>query len=160
MTADKNKAHTERGFSGPARATFHVATGMHISACRFTGGRVWGRMMKSPLLLLTSTGRKTGKKRTNPLLYREDGGNLVVFGSAGGSPRHPAWWLNLREDVETVVQMGRRKVWGRAEQAAGEEKDRLWTRWPGMYPGFADYQKNTTRELPVVVLRPLASASS
>ncbi len=110
-------------------------------------------------LLLFTTGRKTGKKRTTPLLYLEDGENLVIVASNGGAPRHPAWWLNLEVDSEPQVRVEDRTLRVRAEEAKGEEKRRLWARLVEMYPAYEDYQRRTTREIPVVILRPQRGTS-
>lgn len=107
------------------------------------------------MLLLTTTGRKSGKKRTIPLLYLEDGENLVVVASNGGTATHPSWWLNLRVDPEATVEIGGRKLRVRAEKALPEEKERLWPRLVAMYGGYEAYQRRTDREIPVVVLRPV-----
>ncbi len=125
---------------------------------RATGGKIGGRIV-GPVLLLTTTGRKTGKKRTTPLLYLEDGENLVVVASNGGAPRHPAWWLNLEVDPEPQVRIGDRTLRVRAEEAKGEEKRRLWARLVEMYPAYEDYLRRTTREIPVVILRPQRATS-
>ena len=110
--------------------------------------------MGSPVLLLTTTGRKTGRWRTSPLLYLEDGENMVVVASNGGAPKHPAWWLNLEANPEATVELGSRKLRVRAEKAGGEKRRRLWARLVEMYPAYEDYQRRTTREIPVVILRP------
>lgn len=135
-------------------AAQRLATRLHSSVYRASGGRVGGRMMKSPVLLLITTGRKTGKERTTPLLYLEDGGNLVVVASNGGAPNDPDWWLNLKADPAATVEMEDKRLRVRAEEVGGEEKHRLWTRLVEMYPSYADYQRKTDREIPVAVLRP------
>jgi deazaflavin-dependent oxidoreductase (nitroreductase family) len=134
-------------------------TRAHAAVYRATSGKVAGRMMGSSVLLLTTTGRKTGKKRTTPLLYLEDGENLVIVASNGGAPRHPAWWLNLKVDPEPQVRVGDRTLRVRVEEAKGEEKRRLWARLVEMYPAYEDYQRRTTREIPVVILRPQRGTS-
>ena len=129
-------------------------TGTHAAIYRASGGKVAGRMFNSPVLLLITTGRKTGKERTSPLLYLEDGENLVVVGSVGGAPKHPAWYWNLKANPEARVQIQDRTLRVRAEEAEGEEKRRLWRRVVEMYPPYEDYQRRTEREIPVFVLRP------
>ena len=132
-----------------------VMTGTHAAIYRASDGRVAGRMFNSPLLLLTTTGRKTGKERTTPLMYVEDGQNLVIIASNGGAPYHPAWYLNLRANPEARVLVNDRNVRVRAEDARGEERRRLFARLVEMYPGYENYQRHTEREIPVVVLRPI-----
>jgi len=107
------------------------------------------------VLLLTTTGRKTGERRTIPLLYLEDGENLAVVASNGGAPKHPDWWLNLRVAPEAIAEVGRRKLRVRAEEASPEEKERLWPRLVAMYGPYESYQRRTDREIPVVLLRPV-----
>jgi F420H(2)-dependent quinone reductase len=135
-------------------AAQRVATKLHMFVYRVTGGRLGGRMVGAPVLLLTTTGRKTGKQRTSPLLYLEDGENLVIVASNGGAPRHPTWWLNLRADPEASVEIGNRKLRVRAEEASPEEKERLWTRLVAMYGPYESYRRRTDRDIPVGILRP------
>jgi deazaflavin-dependent oxidoreductase (nitroreductase family) len=94
-------------------------------------------------------------ERTAPLLYLEDGEGLVVVASVGGTPKHPAWYWNLKANPEARVQIKDRTLRVRAEEARGEEKRRLWARLVEMYPPYEDYQRRTEREIPVVVLRPV-----
>jgi deazaflavin-dependent oxidoreductase (nitroreductase family) len=130
-------------------------TGTHAAIYRASGGKVAGRMFNSPVLLLITTGRKTGRERTSPLLYLEDGENLVVVGSVGGAPKHPDWYWNLKANPEARVQIKDRTLQVRAEEAKDEEKRRLWRRLVEMYPPYEDYQRRTEREIPVFVLRPI-----
>lgn len=129
------------------------AARLHVSLFRATGGRFGGRMFDSPVLVLTTTGRKSGKKRESPLLYLEDGDDLVVIASNGGTASHPAWYLNLTASPEAEVRVGERTIPVRAREARGEERWRLWERAVEMYPPYAGYQEKTDREIPVVVLR-------
>jgi len=121
---------------------------------RLTGGLVGGRVGRAPVLLLTTTGRKSGRPRTTPLLYMQDGLDLVIIASNGGSDRHPDWWVNLRHDPRAEVQLGRERLTMRAEKAGAEEKGRLWPLITGMYPQYDGYQRRTKRDIPVVILRP------
>jgi F420H(2)-dependent quinone reductase len=122
---------------------------------RATGGRLFGRMGKNPLLLLNTVGRKSGKKRANPLLYVVDGEDFVIIASKGGAPTHPAWYLNLVANPDTTVEVGDRELRISAEEVDGEEKVRLWRKMAEMYPTYDDYQKKTDREIPVVILHPM-----
>ena len=133
--------------------TLRVVGAVHNAVYRLTGGKVAGRVGKAPVLLLTVAGRKTGKRRTTPLLYGRDGDNFVVIASVGGAPRHPAWYLNL-QGQEAEVQIGRERQRMRARDAEGEERERLWGQMVGIYGPYAEYQKKTTRRIPVVVLEP------
>ena len=131
----------------------------HTAVYRATGGKVAGRVFKSPVLLLTTTGRKSGMERTTPLLYLEDDEDLVVVASNGGAAKHPAWWLNLKANPEATVEIGDRKLRVRAQRTSPEEKERLWPKLVAMYSSYEDYQKKTEREIPVVVLRPAGPAN-
>src|SRR5947209_8525024 len=129
-------------------------TQAHTFVYRLSGGKLTGQLGKSPVLLLNTTGRKTGKLRTTPLLYLRDGNNLVLVASNGGSPTHPTWWLNLQAHPEAEVEIGRQKLHVTARQADPEEHAHLWPRLVAMYAPYANYQKKTTRAIPVVILRP------
>ena len=127
---------------------------LHIALYRLTGGKFGGRMGKAPVLLLSVTGRKSGKRRTIPLLYGRDGDNFVVIASVGGAPKHPAWYHNL-QGQEAEIQVGRERRRVRAREAEGEERDRLWAHMVSLYPAYDSYQKKTSRRIPVVVLEPV-----
>jgi deazaflavin-dependent oxidoreductase (nitroreductase family) len=157
MTPGGSKASRGREFSPLADRIFRLVTAGHTAVYRATGGRLGGKMQGSPVLLLETIGRKSGKKRTTPLLYLPDGRNTVIVASKGGAAKHPAWWLNLRANPETAVQVGPRTLEMRAEETTGEDRERLWRRLVAMYPGYADYQRRTDREIPVVRLRPTGS---
>ncbi|OLB47579.1 MAG: hypothetical protein AUG17_06385 [Crenarchaeota archaeon 13_1_20CM_2_53_14] len=129
----------------------------HVALYRMSRGRLGGRFRKSPVLLLTTIGRKSRKKRTTPVLYIEDGENMVLVASNAGKDRDPFWWMNLKDDPSAIVQLRGRTVEVRAAQATPEEKSRYWPSLVKMYPTYDDYQKKTEREIPVVILRPLRS---
>jgi F420H(2)-dependent quinone reductase len=133
------------------RLVFKVSGAVHRMLYRLTGGKIGGRMWNAPVLLLSVRGRKSGKRRTTPLLYSRDGERLVVIASKGGDPRHPSWFLNLR-GAEAEVQIGRERRRVRAREAEGEERERLWAQMVSLYPPYAEYQQKTTRRIPVVVL--------
>ena len=128
-------------------------TKVHSVLYRSSNGAIGGRIANSPVLLLTTTGRRSGKQRTVPLLYLRDGGNVVLVASNGGAVRHPTWWLNLQTTPEAWIQVKgiRRRV--KAEQASAADKQRLWPRLTAMYPGYKRYQEITDRDIPVVILR-------
>jgi proline iminopeptidase len=108
------------------------------------------------MLLLTVTGRKTGKQRTTPLAYFEDQGSYVVVGSDGGARRDPQWWQNLKVSPHATLRVGRRVFAADARLATGDERARLWERGKGVNPAWSQYQTMTQRELPVVVFTPRA----
>lgn len=128
-------------------------TKLHAAIFRVTDGRVGGRIAGGPVLLLNTIGRKSGRKRTTPLLYLRDGEDFVIVASNGGAPRHPVWWLNLQARPEATVDVDGQEVRVRAEEASCEEKDRLWPRIVQMYSGYEGYRRKTDREIPVVILR-------
>ena len=126
-----------------------------------TGGRIGGTWRIGsalrrgvPVLLLTTTGRKSGEPRTTPLLFMEDGGRYVVVASQGGLPKHPLWYTNLRADPKVRVQVGPRTMPMRAREASPEERAALWPRLVALYADFATYQAWTERTIPVVLLEP------
>jgi deazaflavin-dependent oxidoreductase (nitroreductase family) len=127
---------------------------------RRSGGRMGARVKGAPVLLLDHIGRKSGRARTSPVLYLEDGQDLVVVGSRGGSDATPAWWLNLKANPETSVQIGTERRAVVARQATAEEKALLWPRLIEMYDDFARYQQRTDRDIPVIVLSPAGAAPS
>jgi F420H(2)-dependent quinone reductase len=133
-----------------------LGSGAHAGVYRATGGKLFGRMGKSPILLLNTVGRKSGKKRTSPLLYVMDGEDFVIIASKGGAPTHPAWYLNLRDNPDATVEIGDREVRVSAEEADPEEKARLWGKMVEIYPTYDDYQKKTEREIPLLILRPVS----
>ena len=136
-----------------ARAV-NLFTRLHVAAYRRGGGRLVGTWQGAPVLLLDHVGRRSGTHRTTPLLYLEDGQDLVLVASRGGSHAPPAWWLNLEASPSTTVQVGSRRREVVARTASAEEKQRLWPRLVAMYPEYETYQRRTDREIPVVVLEP------
>jgi F420H(2)-dependent quinone reductase len=151
----ERETSTERDLSGPARLAWKLGSGAHAGVYRATGGKLFGRMGKSPILLLNTVGRKSGKKRTSPLLYVMDGEDFVIIASKGGASAHPAWYLNLVANPEATVEIEDREVRVRAEEAHSEEKSRLWQKMVEMYPAYDAYQEKTEREIPLLVLRPV-----
>ncbi len=126
----------------------------HLFWYRLTGGVIGGSFGGRPILLLTTTGRKSERPRMTPLQYMEDGGNMVVVASNGGNPWHPAWWLNLERNPDAEVRVRNEKRRVNADKAEGEERERLWQLVVEMYSGYEGYRKTANREIPVVVLRP------
>lgn len=131
----------------------------HIRLYRWTGGLIGGRMAGVRMLLLTTTGRKSGLKRTSPLLFIEDDhpdhpGALIVVGSKGGFPKHPAWYLNLTANPEVTVENRRAVLTMTAETVSDEDRARLWPQLVAAWSDYANYQKKTDRQIPVVRLTP------
>lgn len=123
-----------------------------IEEFRTHGGRVGGPFEGGTLLLLTSTGAKSGQSRTTPVVYLPDGERMVIFASKAGAPTHPAWYHNLLANPTASVEVGTEKFDVNARVAEGEERERLYQSQVSRMPQFADYQQKTTRQIPVVVL--------
>ena len=132
-------------------------TDFHTAVYKATHGRLGGSAYGVPVVLIESVGRKSGNRRTHPLLCKEDGDNLVLIASVGGAPKNPAWYWNL-QGQEAQVEVGRERSRVRARDAEGEERERLWAQMVALYPPDADYQRKTTRRIPVVVLEPSGRA--
>ena len=115
------------------------------------GGPVEG-MRRERLLLLTTTGRKTGQLRTTPMMFDRDEEDLLVIASNVGAPTHPDWYLNLAEDPHVVVEVGEDRFDAVASTISGDRRERLWTRLKRQYPFFADHEAKTDRTIPVVAL--------
>jgi F420H(2)-dependent quinone reductase len=129
----------------------------HRFLYRVSGGRIGGSVVGMPVLMLTTTGRKTGEPRSNVLTYIPKGKTSVVIASNAGEPRHPAWWLNLQADPHATVQRGHEVVAVLAREADGQERADLWAELLRMNASYAEYERRTTRRIPVVVLEPAPS---
>lgn len=125
----------------------------HVGLYRMSNGRFGSRISGLPVALVTTTGRKTGKLRTVPVASFEDGGDVLVIASYGGAPQHPAWFQNMMAKPEVSVQAGSRVYQARAEVVTGPDRERLWKMVVDRAPNFGNYQKKTTREIPVVRLK-------
>jgi F420H(2)-dependent quinone reductase len=127
---------------------------LNVPLYRLSRGRIGGRIAEAPVLLLTTTGRKSGQRRTAPVVYLADGGNFAVIGSNAGHSRSPAWSLNLKADPEAEVEVGRDRHRVRARLAEGEERADLWRRHNDQYSGFDEYESRTDRDIALFVLEP------
>ncbi|MGI8856108.1 MAG: nitroreductase family deazaflavin-dependent oxidoreductase [Thermomicrobiales bacterium] len=123
-----------------------------IAEFRATNGKVTGDFAGRPLLLLTSTGAKSGQPRTMPLVYTTDGDHIVVIASKGGAPTNPDWYHNLVANPVATIEMPDETFQVRATVVEGAERERLYSAQAALMPGFAEYQEKTTRQIPVVVL--------
>ena len=121
---------------------------------RLSGGRIGGKINEAPVLLLTTTGRKSGQARTAPVVYLADGANMVVIGSNAGHDRTPAWSLNLKANPDAEVEVGRERQPGRARVAEGDERADLWRKHNEQYSGFDEYEARTGRDIALFVLEP------
>jgi deazaflavin-dependent oxidoreductase (nitroreductase family) len=127
----------------------------HTAVYRATNGLVGHRVPGAPpMLLLDHVGAKSGTKRTTPLVYIEDGSDLVLVASKGGHPKHPAWYHNLRANPDTTIQVGSKRRAVKARVATGEEHKRLWPKAVDAYSGYRGYQERTDRKIPLVILEP------
>ena len=143
--------------TGPdPRAAFAAMTAALITDFRANGGQVTsGPFAGRPVLLLTTTGAKSGQPRLAPLVYSRDGDHYVIVASKGGAPTHPAWYQNLLAHPTVTVEVGEGTFEARARVTEGAERDRLFAQRAADSPNFAEYQQRTTRVIPVVVLERL-----
>lgn len=128
-----------------------------IEEFRANGGRVGGNFEGAPLLLLHTVGARTGQERINPMMYQQIDGGYAVFASKAGAPTNPDWYHNLLAQPRVRAEIGTGSAELVARVAEGEERERIWSAQKAAYPGFADYERKTTREIPVVVLEPATS---
>ncbi|MDX6455084.1 MAG: hypothetical protein QOD48_1191, partial [Gaiellaceae bacterium] len=125
---------------------------MNVPVYRATRGRVLGTVGGAPVLLLTSTGRRSGQSRTAPVLFLRDGGRTVVIGSNAGNTHAPAWSHNLKAHPEAEIEIRGERRPVRARVAEGEERAELWQKMNAQYDGFDDYEQRTSRDISVFVL--------
>jgi F420H(2)-dependent quinone reductase len=125
---------------------------IHTVLFQVTRGRIGRHARGMDYLLLTTTGRRSGKNHTVPLLYLRDGSNLAVIASVGGKPRHPDWFHNLAQDPNVAVQVAGERFAAMAREAGTEERARLWLQAVAVWPDYEEYQKRTERLIPVVIL--------
>ena len=126
----------------------------HVRVYRETGGQRGYHWRGAEILLLNTTGRKSGQERTMPLIHRTDGDRYVVVASKGGAPAHPGWFENLQADPDVSVQVRDQVIPVRASLAEGQERARLWSLMTEVWPDYDSYQRKTDRQIPVVVLQP------
>ena len=129
----------------------------HVEKYRETGGEVGHEWQPGVFtLLLTTTGRHSGRPYTTPLIYGEDGSDYIVVASNGGAGEHPDWYRNLESDPEVEIQVESKVMAATARRASGEERARLWPKMAEIWPDYDEYARKTDREIPVVVLTPRA----
>ena len=126
----------------------------HVERYQATDGEEGHDWRGTIVLLLTTTGRRSGEKRTMPLIYQPDGDRYVIVASKGGSAAHPGWYYNLSEDPNVEVQVKGDRFNAVASTAEGEERERLWKLMTATWPAYDQYQQKTDRAIPVVVLTP------
>jgi deazaflavin-dependent oxidoreductase (nitroreductase family) len=133
---------------------------LHRLWYRITGGAVGGTFSGMPILLLTTTGRRSGKQRTTPLMYMQDGDRMVVVASNAGRDEHPRWWLNLKQHPRATVQIKSKQTAVHAADASAEERSRLWPRLTAAYADYETYEQRTNRPIAVVLLTPEQSETA
>jgi len=132
--------------------TIRLIGRIHAWLWRLFGGKLGSGFERAPFMMLTTKGRKTGQARTTPVLYLQDGPDLIVVASFGGNDMHPAWYLNLERspEAEVLIEGRRRRLFAR--KVSPEEKKLIWPRLIKMYPSFDLYQRRTRREIPLLRL--------
>ncbi len=152
---------SERVKGGPGAApmskgVMKIFTRVNVWVYKLTGGRMMNEMNGTPVCLITMTGRKSGKKRTIPLMYNPCGDDVVLVASMGGAPKHPIWYHNLVANPDIEVQVkGKGKRSMRARQASDEEKAALWPSLVENFPNFSIYAERTDRNIPMMICSPV-----
>ena len=123
-----------------------------IEEFRANGGKVNGQFAGASLVLLTTTGAKSGKERTNPLVYFKDGDHIIIVASKGGAPTNPDWYYNILAHPDVTLEIGTERFQAHAVVAEDAERDRIFAAVSQSNPGFAQYQQQTTRKIPIVIL--------
>jgi F420H(2)-dependent quinone reductase len=141
--------------SGPIALLLKYFARVHIWVYRRTNGRIGAKLLRFPVALLTTTGRKSDEPRTTATLYLCDGDRVILPASFGGREEHPSWYLNLKEDPEVRVQIVGRRLDLVARDATDAERERYWARLTRMYPPYRKYRDVTNRVIPLVVCEPL-----
>ena len=126
--------------------------GLTVKEFRANGGKLSGYFEGAPVLLLNTIGARTGKRRTNPVMYLLDGDRWIVFASKAGASTNPDWFHNLRANQKVTVEVGDEAFEADARVVEGEEREILYARQAALYPGYAEYERMTTRKIPVVAL--------
>ncbi len=137
------------------RSLFRSILSIYVFLYRRTGGKFGGKVRGLPVLLLTTIGRKTGKQRTTPLGYFEDNGGYVITASNAGFNTNPGWFHNVKSNLRAIIQVNERQFEVSAEIAGSEKRHQLWARLMELAPSYGDYAKRTSREIPLVILRPV-----
>jgi deazaflavin-dependent oxidoreductase (nitroreductase family) len=140
---------TQQSSSGARPAGWQAEHARRYIETNGEDGHIWNGV---PTLLLTTTGKRTGRPYTTPLIYGEDGGRYIVVASRGGAPAHPQWYRNLVAQPEVEVQVRADRFRARARTATAEEKPALWKLMTGIWPAYDEYQARTTRDIPVIIL--------
>ncbi len=132
-------------------------TSVHVFLYHNSGGKIWGSMNGNPVLMLTTTGRKTGLPRTTPVVYVHKDDEYLIAASAGGADQNPTWLSNINSKPEATIEINGKQIKVNAVITSGDERDKLYELFKAMGPGFIEYEKKTTRKIPVVRLQPVAT---
>jgi deazaflavin-dependent oxidoreductase (nitroreductase family) len=138
-------------------AVIRFAIWIYASLYRLTNGKIGGTVVGLKVLLLSTTGRKTGKQRTKPLCYFEEGPDYVIIASNGGADKHPEWFLNLKSDPNVKVRIEETEFSARAEVSDPKTRQRLWQKLISLSPYYIKYEKRTKRQIPMILLHPIKS---
>ena len=141
------------------RLATHYLGALHRVLYRLSGGRIGSHIWGLPIVLLTTTGRVSGRQRTVPLCSLRKGESFVVIASYGGLDRAPAWWLNLQREPRATVRIGSATRNVVAREAEGDERAQLWAEVTRIAPGYLGYERRTERRIPVVVLEPATTGT-
>jgi deazaflavin-dependent oxidoreductase (nitroreductase family) len=128
---------------------------LHANIYRLTGGKLLGQVAGMPVLILYSVGRNTGKRRTTPLTYLQDGEAYVITASMGGAPNNPGWYHNLKNNPQTIIQIKGETLPVIAEEASPVDRQRLWAELTAIASIYEAYQQRTSRQIPMIILRPI-----
>jgi len=148
-------APPKSGTGGFRLALIKLWVRAHCTFYRLTNGRIGGKLGDSSILLLTTLGRKTGVRRTTPVIFLRTGRSYAIVASLAGADRHPGWYLNLEASHEANVQVMDKRIHVRAQTVDAERRRELWPQLVAIYPPYAEYQTRTTRVIPVVELFPV-----
>ena len=138
----------------PRSWSIKIASQTHQMLYRVLRGRLVGHLGEAQFLLLTTTGRKSGRRHTVPLLYIADGDSYALVGSYGGNPKAPAWLLNIRSHSQVSLNVRGRRIFGAAKIATELARSRLWPEFVSVFPNYARYQAKPTRRIPIVIVEP------
>lgn len=139
------------------KRVFQVFLRLYVFLYRLTGGRFGGQVQGLQVLLLTSVGRKTNRKRTTPLGYFMDGDRYIIIASNAGFDSHPAWFYNLSKNPHVQIEVGKKQLQVDANIVDPEKRDLLWAKLVQLAPGYAGYERKTSRVIPLMALQPLTS---
>lgn len=152
--SSNNSLKSDIANSKSAKGLVKFMTWLNVVLYRVSGGRIANRMEGCPVCLVTMTGRKSGLKKTIALMYVEDGENVLLVASLGGAPQHPVWYHNLKAQPEIEIETGAIKRAMLAREASPDEHNVVWPKAVAAYPSFAEYQKRTSRVIPVFICSP------